>query len=46
MLVIPGADHGLGNSQYFQGLVLEYFAEHLLGGRRTGAAVFNTEVGR
>ncbi|MEJ2238387.1 MAG: DPP IV N-terminal domain-containing protein, partial [Gemmatimonadales bacterium] len=46
MLVIPGADHGLGSWQYFQGRVLEYFAEHLLDWRPTGATVFGSEVGQ
>ena len=30
MTVIPGADHGLGNS-YYVNLIRYYFTEHLLG---------------
>ena len=37
MLLIPGADHGLGDWQYLYGLVLDYFAEHLIGQARPGA---------
>ncbi|MCP4573470.1 MAG: prolyl oligopeptidase family serine peptidase [bacterium] len=31
---IPGADHGLGDWRYLYGLIWDYFAEHLIGGRR------------
>jgi dipeptidyl aminopeptidase/acylaminoacyl peptidase len=40
MFVIPGADHSLGDWRYLYGMMLEYFAEHLLGDRSRGVNVF------
>lgn len=34
MLIIPGAGHDLGDWRYLYSVILEYFAEHLLGDRR------------
>jgi dipeptidyl-peptidase-4 len=34
MLFIPGAGHGLGDWRYLYSVILEYFADHLLGDRR------------
>jgi len=40
MLLIPGARHSFGAAQeYFRQRMLEYFAEHLLGDRQTGADI-------
>ena len=41
MLIIPGKAHGFGAYQpYFNQRTWEYFAEHLLDDRRTGADIF------
>lgn len=40
MFIVPGADHALGDWRYLYGMVLEYFAEHLLGDRRGGVDAF------
>jgi hypothetical protein len=40
MLIIPGARHGFGAAnEYFRPRMFEYFAEHLLGDRQTGADI-------
>ena len=44
MLMIPGADHGLGDWRYLYGCVWDYFAEHLLGDPRPGADSFPAPV--
>ncbi len=37
MFVVPGAGHSLGSWQYLNGLIWDYFAEHLIGGSRDSA---------
>lgn len=42
MLIIPGARHGYGRAgRYFTQRSWEFWAEHLLGERRTGADILN-----
>ena len=43
MFLMPGAGHGLGNWRYANGLVCDYFAEHLLGGARNSAEAWLQE---
>jgi dienelactone hydrolase len=44
MLILPGQRHGFGTAQrYFNQRMMEFFAEHLLGDRRTGADIFEGE---
>ncbi len=40
MLVIPGADHGLGDWRYLHGVVWDYFVTHLLGDPRQSVDCF------
>jgi dipeptidyl-peptidase 4 len=39
MFMVPGADHGLGSWRYLYGMVLDYFAEHLIGTGRSSADI-------
>lgn len=47
MLIIPGARHGFGAAQpYFTNKMWDFFAEHLLNDRQTGADINTREVKR
>ncbi len=47
MIVIPGARHGFGVAQpYFTQRMWDFFAEHLLDDRQTGADIHNKDVKR
>ncbi len=47
MLIIPGARHGFGAAQpYFTQRMWDFFAEHLLEDRQTGADINNKDVKR
>lgn len=44
MFLIPGANHSLGSWTYQNGLVFDYFAEHLIGAApRAGASAFGSQ---
>jgi dipeptidyl aminopeptidase/acylaminoacyl peptidase len=44
LLILPGKRHGFGDYQaYFNQRMWDFFAEHLLGDRRTGADLFDKE---
>jgi dipeptidyl aminopeptidase/acylaminoacyl peptidase len=44
MLILPGKRHGFGDYQgYFQQRMWDFFADHLLGDRQTGADVFDKQ---
>jgi dipeptidyl aminopeptidase/acylaminoacyl peptidase len=44
MLILPGKRHGFGDYQpYFQQRMWDFFAEHLLGDRQTGADILNKQ---
>jgi dipeptidyl aminopeptidase/acylaminoacyl peptidase len=44
MLILPGKPHAFGDYQpYFTRRMFEFFAEHLLGDRRSGANILNRE---
>ena len=47
MLIIPGARHGFGTAQpYFNQRMWDFFAEHLLNDRQTGADINDKDVKR
>ena len=47
MLIIPGARHGFGAAQpYFTQRMWDFFAEHLLSDRQTGADINIRDVKR
>src|SRR4029077_3337882 len=47
MIIIPGARHGFGAAQpYFTQRMWDFFAEHLLNDRQTGADINTREVKR
>src|SRR5436190_12303344 len=47
MLIIPGARHGFGTAQpYFNQRMWDFFAEHLLNDRQTGADISDKAVKR
>ena len=47
MLIIPGARHGFGVAQpYFTQRMWDFFAEHLLNDRQTGADINTRDVKR
>jgi hypothetical protein len=44
MLILPGQRHGFGSAtQYFDQRMWDFFAEHLIGDRQTGADVYEKQ---
>jgi dipeptidyl aminopeptidase/acylaminoacyl peptidase len=47
MLILPGKPHAFGDEQpYFTQRMWDFFAEHLLADRQTGADIYDKKPGR